>query len=219
MSHYILVRTDLEKQPKFINMMSHAINNGWDHPDLEAILLGCLVRFWSWVSITCTDSHLELNHPERAIDQIVRKEGFALLMKQTGWLEIDGNVVTIPEFDTWLSKSAKKLALQRARQRRYLIKRDAQASTEQNRTEQIHRNHSDKSQQGHAKPAEPDYLQAIQSALVTQGIHHEEATTCSLRLAAKQIPLETVLNRIYNRPQNLRSVTGWLIRNCEQQQE
>jgi hypothetical protein len=78
----------------------------------DAFLL--LFRFWCWVDSHSHDGNVSVTH-ERYIDAVVGVTGFADALLAVGWLRRSGHVFEMPNFETHLSKSAKKRALGQAR--------------------------------------------------------------------------------------------------------
>ncbi len=72
---------------------------------------GTMLDVWS-----AFDEHIgEDTHPAAFlvafIDQHAGRPGFAMAMAKTPWLRIAGETATIPEFDKWFGKSAKRRRL------------------------------------------------------------------------------------------------------------
>jgi hypothetical protein len=98
------VRTDLPDDPAVVAIASMTDCIDEDH------VVGKLVRLWAWV-----DRHMqECNAPgvtPAFLNRLVGVTGFAEAMICAGWLESDGESITIPNFHRWFSQSGKKRAL------------------------------------------------------------------------------------------------------------
>jgi len=91
--------------------------------------VGLLVLFWSWA-----DTHLMEGHAPSVtgvtVDDVVRHDGFANALIKFGWLTVNGNGISIPNFDRHMSENAKKRALDSERQRKSRLKRNAASVTD-----------------------------------------------------------------------------------------
>jgi len=78
--------------------------------------VGMCLAFWAWC-----DDHLTTCHARSVtvlvLDRVVGVTGFAKTLCEVGWLEDNGDSVTIPHFDRHLSQSAKTRGLNTIRQR------------------------------------------------------------------------------------------------------
>ncbi|HUT60450.1 MAG TPA: hypothetical protein VNA25_21610 [Phycisphaerae bacterium] len=77
--------------------------------DNEAV--GLLVRFWIWVDENLSRACPVVRGTKRGLDRVVRCDGFATALEKVGWLSIEGDVVSIPNYDHHLSQSGKQRAL------------------------------------------------------------------------------------------------------------
>lgn len=98
---WIPMRTDLAGDPAVLGMA-----NALDiDPDL---VVGKLHRFWSWADAQSRDGHASVTPTD--INCVVGCDGFAQALEKVGWLMIETDYVTIPNWDNHLSRSAKKRA-------------------------------------------------------------------------------------------------------------
>jgi len=134
---WIVMRTDLAGDPSTIS-----ISNSLDVGVYETIgILHCL---WSWIDAQSHNGHA-LGVTKVNIDRLVGVTGFASAIEKAGWLVVEKDGITIPNFDNWMSKSAKKrlkAAKRKQKQRSSLshIECDKSVTTVQNITEQVKNN-------------------------------------------------------------------------------
>ena len=86
----------------------------------EHTVVGHLVAFWSWVDANMSRDCPDTTGTKRGLDRVAGRDGFTEALVQVGWLEFDGNRVTVPHFEYHLSQSAKTRATdarKKARQR------------------------------------------------------------------------------------------------------
>jgi len=86
----------------------------------EHTVVGHLVAFWSWVDANMSRDCPDTTGTKRGLDRVAGRDGFTDALVQVGWLEFDGNRVTVPHFEYHLSQSAKTRATdarKKARQR------------------------------------------------------------------------------------------------------
>ena len=86
----------------------------------EHSVVGHLVAFWSWVDANMSRDCPDTTGTKRGLDRVAGRDGFTDALVQVGWLEFDGNRVTVPHFEYHLSQSAKTRATdarKKARQR------------------------------------------------------------------------------------------------------
>jgi CelD/BcsL family acetyltransferase involved in cellulose biosynthesis len=113
---WIKVEHDLHEKPE-VAVISDA--TGLD-PDT---VVGKLIRVWRWFDRHTSDG----NAPTvtlSLLDRITAHEGFASALQKAGWLDIEEQGISVPNFDRHISKSAKDRALGRER-----VKRSRNAST------------------------------------------------------------------------------------------
>ena len=70
--------------------------------------IGRLHAVWSWVDEQSIDGALT-GHPDD-IDEIAKCEGFAAAMVDSGWLVVEGDTLTFPDFSTHNGNTAKRRA-------------------------------------------------------------------------------------------------------------
>jgi hypothetical protein len=96
---WIHIRTDLHGDPAVICIARKT------NLDSDGVI-GKLIKFWSWVDQESDSERIPwvdcawINH-------FLGRDGFAEAMVAAGWLVVDPGGITIPNFDHWLSKSAK----------------------------------------------------------------------------------------------------------------
>jgi hypothetical protein len=83
--------------------------------DPDAVLGKC-VRFWVWLDAQSRNGHA-LRVTKMGIDRVVFVTGFADALIEVGWLEHDGELFNVPNFDMHNGKTAKHRALGNARQK------------------------------------------------------------------------------------------------------
>ncbi|MCG7949126.1 MAG: hypothetical protein N0C84_22575 [Candidatus Thiodiazotropha taylori] len=100
----------------------------------EEHVAGCLLRAWCWFDKQSRDGHAA-NVTEKYIDRITSVTGFANAMQKVGWLIMDGDGLTVPNFDRHNGKSAKSraLAADRKRTERSRNERDKSVTREEKR--------------------------------------------------------------------------------------
>lgn len=110
MSFWIKRDKSLTSKPEVLQIASRLNIDRWS-------AAGRCEDVWSWA-----DEHTENGHASGVtkvfIDQLVACDGFADAMVLVGWLHIDSNGVTIPNFDRHNGKSAKKRASDAERQKK-----------------------------------------------------------------------------------------------------
>ena len=89
----------------------------------ELHVIGSLFCFWSWVDKHAVDGRVD-GATSRLIDKVSMTPGFADALVAVGWLDIDENGVTMPNFQRHNGESAKERSLKNARQARWRAKRD-----------------------------------------------------------------------------------------------
>lgn len=83
----------------------------------EMCVVGHLVCFWSWVDQNMSPDCPQTKGTKKGLDRVCGRDGFVDAMVQVGWLQFDGENVTIPNYDHHLSESAKKRASEARKKR------------------------------------------------------------------------------------------------------
>ena len=83
----------------------------------EDLVLGKTIRFFRWVNQQMEKCHAR-GVTKKWLDRYLRCDGFGTALENVGWLVEDEEGISIPHFDRWHSKSAKKRLKQNERQRR-----------------------------------------------------------------------------------------------------
>lgn len=99
---WIKMRTALANDPAVI-----AIALDLDKSEFEVV--GMLHHLWSWADSQSQDGHIK-RVTEKWIDRYVHCQGFAKSMVDAGWLVIETDGITFPNFDRHNGESAKKRA-------------------------------------------------------------------------------------------------------------
>jgi hypothetical protein len=100
---WIKIETSLPRKPE---VMQLADILGID----EFAVVGHLVCFWSWVDENVSQECPAVNGTKRGLDRVAGRDGFAAAMVAVGWLQMDGNEISIPHLDYHLDHSAKTRA-------------------------------------------------------------------------------------------------------------
>ena len=79
--------------------------------------VGLLHRFWSWTSCNSLDGHVD-GWSYELIDKLIGIKGFASTLDSVGWLVQRGDGITIPRWQTWMSRSAKQRLAEARKKRR-----------------------------------------------------------------------------------------------------
>jgi len=89
----------------------------------EDLVVGKLHRLWAWASAQSRDGHAAVTVGH--VDRMLKLPGFAAALIAVGWLEDKTDAIAFPNWEHWLSQSAKARVLntrrkqkQRARQER-----------------------------------------------------------------------------------------------------
>ena len=110
------IRHDLDDDPNVLAMVAKL-------PEIVDVdhAIGKLRRFWTWA-----DKHTATGQIPGAthamIDSIVRMDGFAGFLESVGWLCVSDAGVTVPRFERWMQRRAKKRALTAKRVARHRAK-------------------------------------------------------------------------------------------------
>lgn len=84
----------------------------------EDMVMGKLVRLWSWVTVNHVKSD-DLSVTKEFIDKLVARKGFAEAMIKAGWLQEAGERLLLPNFERHHSDAAKTRALTAVRVARH----------------------------------------------------------------------------------------------------
>lgn len=84
----------------------------------EDMVMGKLVRLWSWVTVNHVKSD-DLSVTKEFIDKLVARRGFAEAMIKAGWLQEKGERLLLPNFERHHSDAAKTRALTAVRVARH----------------------------------------------------------------------------------------------------
>jgi hypothetical protein len=79
-------------------------------------VVGRLHRVWSWFDSVSRFGHASVTQLSW-IDHLVERDGFATAMISAGWLVHDSSGMSLPNFDRWISQSAKQRVLATRRKR------------------------------------------------------------------------------------------------------
>lgn len=100
---WIKIETSLPRKPE---VMQLADILGID----EFAVVGHLVCFWSWVDENVSQECPVVTGTKRGLDRVAGRDGFAAAMVDVGWLQMEGNEISIPHLDYHLDHSAKTRA-------------------------------------------------------------------------------------------------------------
>ena len=100
---WIKIETSLPRKPE---VMQLADILGID----EVAVVGHLVCFWSWVDENVSQECPVVTGTKRGLDRVAGRDGFAAAMVAVGWLQMEGNEISIPHLDYHLDHSAKTRA-------------------------------------------------------------------------------------------------------------
>lgn len=118
---WIKIRTNLSADPRVFRIASFA-------KIPTAHVVGCLVQVWAYADEHSTDGRLPFCVVSD-IDRIAGVEGFSDWMLAVGWLDIQGQDIVLPRFDTHNGATAKARAQGARRQVRYRESEDGNASS------------------------------------------------------------------------------------------
>jgi len=93
------MRTDLAGDPSTL-IIADELNIPIEHA------IGLLHKFWCWADSQLTDGNAP-TVTETRIDRYIGVTGFTKAIESAGWLVRNGHGITIPNFDNWMSQSAK----------------------------------------------------------------------------------------------------------------
>lgn len=106
---WIKMRTALANDPAVI-----AIALDLDKSEFE--IVGMLHHLWSWADSQSQNGHIK-RVTEKWVDRYVHQNGFAKAMSDAGWLVLESDGITFPNFERHNGASAKKRAEATDRQR------------------------------------------------------------------------------------------------------
>jgi hypothetical protein len=135
---WIPMRFDLATDPAVIQIAA-------DLKLDEDTVVGKLHRFWCWCSQVSQDGHVG-SVTKVWVDRYVRQVGFCKALKKAGWLDLRNGHISVPNWEHWMSESAKKRLVNSRRQKTYRrnagvtkmsrSKRDKSVTTEEKRREE-----------------------------------------------------------------------------------
>jgi hypothetical protein len=104
----------------------------WEMAEILGIdpdaVLGKVLRAWIWADQNCNASGVTSVTVLPLLDRITSVTGFADAMVKVGWIVIDGNGCTFPNFDRHNGKPAKTRALTAKRAAEYRVKSTAKSN-------------------------------------------------------------------------------------------
>lgn len=98
----------------------------------EDMVMGKLVRLWSWVTVNHVKSD-DLSVTKEFIDKLVARKGFAEAMIKAGWLQERGERLLLPNFERHHSDAAKTRALTAVRVARHRALKEVKEVTKPSR--------------------------------------------------------------------------------------
>ena len=151
---WIPIRIDIHEDPDVLKL-ARLMGSG-TRPE---VAVGYLVRFWGWVSRS-TDNGVIQGAILEDIESVLNMPNFLGYLQRIGWLEYiestDGPCIIIPNFDTWLSESAKKRVkntAQKRKKRSESCPRNVRKKTDKTRTTEEKRREENKDPQKPPKGA------------------------------------------------------------------
>jgi hypothetical protein len=100
---WIKLETTTPDKPE-VHTMASALGIEPEH------VLGCLCRIWIWADQQSLDGNA-LSVTETLLDRVTRVPGFAVAMRECGWLTGKDGSISLPNFDHHNGKTAKSRAL------------------------------------------------------------------------------------------------------------
>jgi len=104
-----MIRLDLHEDPAVIQITATC-----DGLVDEDHTVGKLARLWAWANAQTRDGNAS-GVTILWLDRYIGVTGFAEAMIFAGWLQANGDTITFPKFDRWMSDSAKTRAKTRKR--------------------------------------------------------------------------------------------------------
>ena len=103
----------------------------------EATVVGYLVVFWTWCDRNLSQKCPVARGTKIGLDRVVGRAGFCDAMQQVGWLLMDGDEVSIPNYDVHLSQSAKTRGVETRRKQQARTKSGTETgqTPDRNRTD------------------------------------------------------------------------------------
>jgi hypothetical protein len=98
----------------------------------EDMVMGKLVRLWSWVTVNHVKSD-DLSVTKEFIDKLVARKGFAEAMIKAGWLQERGERLLLPNFERHHSDAAKTRALTAVRVARHRALKEVKGGVKSSR--------------------------------------------------------------------------------------
>lgn len=146
-----------------IDAMANAL--GIDH---DAVFGKC-VRLWVWVDQQSVDGDA-LSVTKTFIDRLVRYDGFADAMIGAGWLTVENDKFSIPNFDRHNGQTAKTRGLTNKRMKRYRNATSVTKSSPEKRREELNPS-------GEKKKRMPDEVwDAVEELFFPSGVAPSEKT-------------------------------------------
>jgi hypothetical protein len=102
---WIKIEEGMPEKPE-VSIIADAL--GIPDPDTVA---GKLVRVWSWATRNCNADGVTNVTAMKLIDRCAGVAGFAQAMQKAGWLDVNGDILTFPNFGRHCSQTAKERAL------------------------------------------------------------------------------------------------------------
>lgn len=102
MDPWIKIRTNLHEQREVV-LLSKKLKISQEHA------LGLVVRLWGWADSNTADGNMK-DVAAAFIDELVHQPGFAGALVEAGWLQIDGENSTLPNWALHNGKCAKARA-------------------------------------------------------------------------------------------------------------
>ena len=108
---WIKMRSNLDTDPRVVSMAAKL-----NLPELH--IVGALWKVWSWADQHSLDGK-QIKIDKEIIDRITFIDGLSTLLIDNGWLVIDKNSITFPNFTEHNGSTAKTRALGQRRQAKY----------------------------------------------------------------------------------------------------
>src|SRR5512136_1111202 len=88
-------------------------------------VVGLLVEFWSWVTDESRDGHVPSVTASTLIAAVGGDDVFWSAVEREGWIVLDDEGLTVPNWDRWLGSSGKSRLQAAIRKRREREKKDS----------------------------------------------------------------------------------------------